>query len=822
MSDQHESLRLRRLAIVVRAEREIAAETRRQYAKLLEAIAADVLHGNAPVVAAVDPGQNRNQINALWSTLTDAIMTKVLKLFKTRFLGTGADETRLSSMAQRFSDTVTRRLEGVPNEVYTDLARIEGNMLRAGASESMIRETFAAELTPGHPEYDKRLDVVASRVGRTTAVAAFNAGDQAGFETLSEQGAYTKRWLSSHDSRVRPTHVEADTDPANRQVPIDGFFHVGGFSAQFPGDPSLPPQEATNCRCTALWSRPDGTIVASVTTQGAAVTTPETTLPDGWRGPIAALDVDTSDRRHLATPAGGIKTRAYPLTLTANHVGDSTGYPTVGSVDAVWMQDGLLYGEGRFDLGGEHGQNAARQLAEGFLNRVSIDPVEVTAEQRAFSADGTRLELAEGDEMPEDSYTVTVFTDWTLAGLAMVPIPAYTQAAIEPVYGYEPSQNVPDPAVVAAVGGQIFHKAFFGDPKFTKPTPLTIDENGHVYGHVREHGTCYQYGNGAGDGGFCLEPPDSACGYAKFELHGAKMDDGSIARVGALTFGSGHESRGSLKASVKHYNDVATMAAKVNAGTDEFGVWINGEVLDEYADKAYDLLLSPLSGHWEPDADNGGHLEMIAAHVVVTPGYSVRRIVAGFDDAGQPNSLILTNYPAEIVAASVEETGGPALVRPRGVLLGAMNELKRAQELVARIEAGTYNAAARQAEAEEAIVAAAGGASIASTSTPWNGPAAAASILSRATKDGKIDVGMASQGFLAHVGDGSKRGDWKLPFARVSNGAVQIVPRGVAAAAGRLAQTDGIDKGAVGSKICGLYSRIRKIDANWPDCPIGN
>ena len=27
-----------------------------------------------------------------------------------------------------------------------------------------------------------------------------------------------------------------------------------------------------------------------------------------------------------------------------------------------------------------------------------------------------------------------------------------------------------------------------------------IDENGHVYGHVRQHGTCYQYGGGAGDG----------------------------------------------------------------------------------------------------------------------------------------------------------------------------------------------------------------------------------------------------------------------------------------------------------------------------------
>lgn len=657
MNDIREAERLRRLAILVAAEREIATETRRQYTVLLKAIADDVLNDRAIIAAIREPGRNRNQANALWAKLTKPILSKITSLFASRFKGTGAPASRLAQAQRRFQTGVASRLATVPNEVYADLARIVTQGVQDGLTEAEIRELMRRELTPGEPEYEARLETLASRVSRTSAIAAFNAGDQEGFLAISEHDGVpmaTKSWLSSHDTKVRHTHVVANDDPANQDIPANADFTVGGFLGQYPGDPNLPAQEAVNCRCTATY-RENGSLVASVMTRGAAVTTPETTLPDGWRGPIAALDVDTSDRRRLATPAGGIKTRAYPLTLTMNHVGDNTGYPTVGSVDAVWMQDGLLYGEGRFDLGGEHGQTAARQLAEGFLNRVSIDPVEVTAEQHAFDAEGARLQLAEGDEMPEGAYTVTVFTDWTLAGLAMVPIPAYTQAAIQPVYGYEPSQNVPDPAVVAAMGGQIFNAEFFGDPKFTEYTPPSIDENGHFYGHVREHGSCYQYGGGAGDGGFCLEPPDSACGYAKFEQHAAKLDDGRTIRVGAITFGDGHYSAGSLKASVAHYNDVATIAAKVNAGTDIFGVWVNGQVLDEYADKAYDLLLSPLSGHWEPDSDNKGHLEMIAAHIVVTPGYRTRRIVAGFDEDGQPNSLIITNTPDPWAQVDPEE-----------------------------------------------------------------------------------------------------------------------------------------------------------------------
>lgn len=924
-----EGERLRRLAIVVKAEREIKLATRLALVSLMAEIAKDYL--DEPVVAAARHNEDgRHRINGLWSKMTRQITQKAGDLFAKRFRLASREDSRLMVAIGKFLNGVSEHLKGVPDEIYADLDKIVRHGRDAKLGDKKTQELLAAEITPGHAAYDKRLDVISDRVSRTLAISAFNGGDQDGHVAAAQAAGHkmpTKRWLSSHDTKVRPTHAEAD----GQVVDLDQDFTVGGFAAQFPGDWRLPPQEAVNCRCTALYSS-NGSLVASTSTLGAAVTTPETdittpdgepvggtydtdgTLPDGWRGPIASLDVPTSDRRMLATPKNGkVKSRAYPLTLTRNHVGDPTGYPTIGSVDNVWMQDGMLYGEGRFDLGGPDGQDAARQLAGGFLNRVSIDPVEVSAENRAYSAAGEPLDLQDGDEMPEGAYAVTTFTDWTLAGLAMVPIPAYTNAAVDPVYGYAPTLNAPDAAIIASVGGQIFSSDFFQNPNLTEPTPLTVTEEGHVYGHVRLSGTCYQYGGGQGNGGFCLEPPTSDCGYAKFMVQGAKMDDGSIKAVGALTFGEGHESRGSLAASQAHYNNVATIAAKGIVGDDEFGVWFSGEVTDNARDKAYDLLLSPMSGHWEPDSDSG-HLELMAIHIVVTPGYTVRRIVAGFDEAGQPNSLIITNFPdpfaevdseeklrkywtegagaakigwgtdcdfcrclTEVGAALIKngkhmsaeelkgfcanlheratgthpggENGGhsdhkkhcpdcdaPAGLNSqedvvamtetpsaRGAVIAALADIERAKVLAKKIgidaESRLARANERIALTESIIAASMGGGHIAATSTPWDGPAAAASIFAHATKNGKIDVGIASQGFLAHTGDGSKKGDWKLPFARVVGGVIQIVPRGVSAAAGRLDQTQGIDRAAVKSKISGLYSRIHKMDASWPASP---
>lgn len=494
----------------------------------------------------------------------------------------------------------------------------------------------------------------------------------------------------------------------------------------------------------------------------------EAVMPNGWSGVIAGLDIPTGDNRYLATPPGGVRTREYPLSLTLNHVGEGDA-PVIGSVDRVWVQDGLLYGEGQIDLGGAAGSEFARQLTEGMINTVSIHPDQVQAEMGFLLDDGSIVNydnISAEEDIPEGAMSIVMFTDWRLAGLAVVPIPAYTEARIEGVYDYVGPQahqtdaivagatgstslpvadsghawdgggasgrmlaaatdadgnisvgtaskgflwrdgdgskrgdykfpfadivggtltiiprgvsaaagrlnqakgvdraavsskicalyskiqksdaNWPDcpMSLIASVGGQVFDVAKFKDPKLTEPTPLTVDEDGRVFGHVALWKSCYQLGEGANAYSSCTKPPRSATNYSRFTVHRAHVGGGEFIPVGVITYGEGHIARGGLKASQENYANVATQAAKVVAGEDKFGIWLSGEILDAARDNAHDLLDSPLSGHWEPDADAVGNLEMIAAHVVNVPGFAVRPIIASFGDGVNLDGLTLTS-----------------------------------------------------------------------------------------------------------------------------------------------------------------------------------
>jgi uncharacterized protein with gpF-like domain len=58
-----------------------------------------------------------------------------------------------------------------------------------------------------------------------------------------------KQWLAVEDARTRPAHAAADGQQQNVGTP----FLVGGITMQHPGDPTAPPDEVCNCRCTAVY-----------------------------------------------------------------------------------------------------------------------------------------------------------------------------------------------------------------------------------------------------------------------------------------------------------------------------------------------------------------------------------------------------------------------------------------------------------------------------------------------------------------------------------------------------------------------------------------
>lgn len=129
------------------------------------------------------------------------------------------------------------------------------------------------------------------------------------------------------------------------------------------------------------------------------------------------------------------------------------------------------------------------------------------------------------------------------------------------------------------------------------------------------------------------------------------------------------------------------------------------------------------------------------------------------------------------------------------------------------------------ANPELALVAAVSGDTslpVADRGLAWDGPGAAKRVFDAySDASGKVDKSRAGRAFLWVDGDGSERGQYKLPFADLVDGKLTIIPRGVAATAGGrgVDSTDGVDKKALKSRICALYAKIRKTYDDWPECP---
>lgn len=90
----------------------------------------------------------------------------------------------------------------------------------------------------------------AKLIAATETSAALNAGRMESMRQVAKKTGFllAKEWLSTLDEVTRDTHAEAD----GQIVPIDAPFDVGGYDAQYPGDPALPVQERAKCRCTQI------------------------------------------------------------------------------------------------------------------------------------------------------------------------------------------------------------------------------------------------------------------------------------------------------------------------------------------------------------------------------------------------------------------------------------------------------------------------------------------------------------------------------------------------------------------------------------------
>ena len=211
-------------------------------------------------------------------------------------------------------------------------------------------------------------------------------------------------------------------------------------------------------------------------------------------------------------------------------------------------------------------------------------------------------------------------------------------------WGKWPGQASAD-SLTAGLTAVRFTAADFEPVELDGPTPVTIADDGRVYGHLAAWGTCH-----TGFSEVCVQPPKSQTGYALFHQGAVMLDTGDTLRVGKLTVHAGHAKPTlGLRAATAHYDNSALAAAAVRAYEDAWGIAVSGIVIPGTPDEVVEeLRLSPLSGDWRA---YNGNLELIAALGVNVPGFPI----VGSKDGQQVSLVAAGALPKSEVRRQVAE-----------------------------------------------------------------------------------------------------------------------------------------------------------------------
>lgn len=200
---------------------------------------------------------------------------------------------------------------------------------------------------------------------------------------------------------------------------------------------------------------------------------------------------------------------------------------------------------------------------------------------------------------------------------------------------------------IVASGTALPPAEWFADPQLDGPTPITVTDDGRVYGHLACWGTCH-----TGFTGQCRTAPSSPSNYAYFRVHStpAAGPDGTTVHIpvgyGTLsrsTTSGGHAGlRDDALRAAEHYDNTCCAVFELAAGEDSHGIWVAGRLmpgLDEAME--HRARGAALSGDWRTIR---GSLELVAALGVNVPGYPVPHTGVRVA-AGTPVALVAAGLP---------------------------------------------------------------------------------------------------------------------------------------------------------------------------------
>jgi hypothetical protein len=512
--------------------------------------------------------------------------------------------------------------------------------------------------------------------------------------------------LDPDDTTGGPDNQGGDQDPdaVPGALPTDGG--KGAVTAAGPDAPTAAPD------APAPAAAPDAPAIQPVRSAELPPLNPEPQMPTGaeFTIPVAAIEgVPTGDGRIIEPDA--LTWRMPPLPLmgmkTSPHDpgGMSPNDPAVliGRIESITRDGQNIVANGHL-LPTEDGDDFTAILAGMGRMGVSIDvgsaEVQITAEPMMPSP----MDPGAFDESePPMEHLVA----GEIMGITVCPFPAFAGAYI--VLG--DGSNIPDgdlgtptpeqasmgirfvdavacepcegglPLTASAAGPLAPPKGWFEDPGFHigddrlketidsktgRPSgkfacPLTVTEDGRVFGHIAQWGVCHTSPQFMSRGQ-CVMAPRSKTGYAWFHGRGSVLTaEGELLDVGRLTADTGHASTAmsvSAAQAIAHYDNSGLTAAVVRAGEDNFGIWVSGALHPSTSpEQIYTLRANPPSGDWRPV---GSGQELVAVLCVNEPGFPVAKAMMS-PSSGHVTSLVAAGVPLFTLPAEIPLTDAERL-----------------------------------------------------------------------------------------------------------------------------------------------------------------